>query len=278
MKTLFCLLPILLTFDTAIAGGACPSYHFIDVGSPDWVDNSKVIHGLQSKSNWFGISLGNFPNPNGIGAYPGISVVHQNSPAHLAGATFPGRARTNPPTADKVLSINGQPIRSARDGNHLIENAQGSLQIRYIPQNTNKEKTISISPRRRDPLVAALFKASNKQDCHGPALTTHSPLRKPILKAVFGNGRRFRCQTAHKHLQRIHNQIKPSPHSVGNESPIVVVRGTKRVLLSLVAGNHGKTICVPSQQFDGSKLTEKSALALHLKLTAAYTSHQHRYP
>ncbi|MCK4440526.1 MAG: hypothetical protein KAU90_00875 [Sulfurovaceae bacterium] len=120
------------------------------------------------------------------------------------------------------------------------------------------------SKKNKDPLLENLIKYSNKQDCvKAIQKETSFDLEQSIHKKSFINLKSFNCKSAYKKL----NSIK----SLQGEGNVVMIRGSHRVLISLVGE---KSFCIQSYSYDGARLNYNSLKRLYKRLLGNYINHK----
>lgn len=239
----------------AYAGDPCPiDFTFYDLGAPAWLDRDALLDGLISKDSWVGIS---FRDAEG-----GVTItnVSDASPAAKAGLKV----------GDVIAEAGGAAVQ---DHKAFAE------RLRAIPPGGSSplkirrgEATVEISLvlGRQDPFIGALIDYASSQEC---AAVTRGDLseagRQAAMQQMF-NGKRFRCEDAHKALAGA--DIAGTEYGPGD---IFIVRGSKRVIL---ANTGWASACVRAKQVDGPKLNSKKMKQVFDSLTKAYIEDRYINP
>lgn len=121
-----------------------------------------------------------------------------------------------------------------------------------------------VSQKNQDPLLESLIKYTNKQDCvKAIKKSTSFDLEQSIHKKSFINKKSFNCKGAYKKL----NSIK----SLQGEGKVVMIRGSHRILISLVGE---KSFCIQSSSYDGARLNDNRLERLYNRLLGNYINHK----
>ncbi|HHS92899.1 MAG TPA: PDZ domain-containing protein [Campylobacterales bacterium] len=234
------------------AGDPCPiGYEFYDLGVPKWLDKERVLDGLQSQSMWVGIS---YKTAKG-GAV--ITRVVKGSNAYKAGLKV----------KDIIQRMNGKSIQKTQDVSDGIDAKSIGDVLKFELLRSGEKRTINMKIGRKDPLFTQLSR--NLHGCNQVRIKHLKPEQKRnIQKKLFVNGKRFNCHNAHRELAKL-----KIFHGDGGE--LVMIRGSKRVLLSHVGE---KTLCVQSSKYDGANLSKKSLKKLSYELFDDYVQDRYRNP
>jgi len=120
------------------------------------------------------------------------------------------------------------------------------------------------SQKNQDPLLESFIKYINKQDCiKAVKKPTSFDLKQAIHKQSFIHLKSFNCRGASKKL----NSIK----ELQGGGKVVMLRGSRRVLISLVGG---KSFCIQSSSYDGVKLNDNNLEILYSRLLGNYINHK----
>jgi len=120
------------------------------------------------------------------------------------------------------------------------------------------------SKKDQDPLLESFIKYINKQDCiKAVKKPTSFDLKQAIHKKSFVHMKSFNCRGASKKL----NSIK----ELQGEGKVVMLRGSRRVLISLVGE---KSFCIQSSSYDGVKLNDNHLERLYSRLLGNYINHK----
>lgn len=234
------------------AGDPCPiSYKFYDTGVPKWLEKEKVLETLESQSMWVGIS---YKTAKG-GAV--ITHVAKGSNAQKAGLKL----------KDIIQTMNGKSIQKTQDVSDVIDAKKIGDVLKFELLRSGQKRTISMKIGRKDPLFTQLSR--NIHECNQVRIKyLNSEQKREVQKKLFVNGKRFNCQSAHQELSKL-----KMFHGYGGE--LVMIRGSKRVLLSHVGQ---KTVCIQSTKYDGINLNQKSLKQLSHKLFDDYIQDRYRNP
>ena len=245
------LILIVLWLSLLKAGDPCPiGYNFYDAGVPSWLDRSKILNELKSKKTWLGIAY------NDIEGRVEITNVFKQSPAEKAGIKV----------GDTIYALADKKIKRMHEFSDYFDIERKEIKIKIKRKGKVIEKKITLG--FRDPLLYAL-KEYIPEGCSDSQMKELSEKeRQEIYKKVISPLKRFDCKTAHKKLQK----MKLFTY---NEGQLVLIRGSKRVLL--IEPQWG-TVCLNSRDYDGKNLTKTTIKKLFLKLFDKYTNDRFENP
>ncbi len=242
---------------TAQAGDACPvSFVVNDQGTPPWLERDKVLDGLESQATWLGFI--DRQTKDGVV----LKHVYPGSPAAKAGLK----------TGHKLHDVNNVEVKTTKDLDRALRGIKPGQSISVVVHEPDDMlMDVDLTVGRRDPLVAALVRAGERTECAGATQGAYDgAAAKAIAATVFSEQRRFRCDDAHKLLMK-NAELK----DVLDPSQIIVVRGSKRVLLTSPGY---VTKCVSAKSYDGTKLTATAAKALFGTLSKGYIARRKANP
>lgn len=239
----------------AHAGDPCPvSFEVHDFGSPSWLDRDQVLSNLKSSRGWLGISYRD--KKDGVT----ITQIFPGSPALKAGIQ----------RGDIIKSVAGTAVSNQKQVNRAFDRFKPGDTIKMQVVRAGKPVNLSFQYARRDPLLFAMVEhMKGHDDCTDIDLKPNPDVdAKRFKRAIFGNGKRFQCTSAHRRLAKLFDDHH-------GDGMIVAVRGRKRVLLSLVGW---KTICIKSASVDGEKLSKKNVQSVFNRLTSAFVADRYANP
>lgn len=252
-----CLVLFMSSLSKVHAGDPCPiTYHFYDAGVPKWLDRDITLGKLNSKAPWLGITFHPEKTQRGSTGMS-LSRIHALSPAKKAGLEV----------GDIITEINGKAVLSEAHFDSLLAKVQPNQTIQLTIERGEQSKTqkVNLTTASADPLLKSFLHI--KQDCTNTRTTQLSKKDSQSLEPyLFTTQRGFRCKSAHKRLLK---------HSDYDEGDIVFIRGSRRVLMSVVGFD---TTCVNSADYDGSQLTKQHVQKLFNRATKKYTQYSHANP
>jgi len=240
----------------ARAGDPCPiDFAVYDFGTPSWLDRDKTLAALSSRSYWTGVSIYEYEGE------PRIYFVYDGTPAKAAGVFI----------GDRILSVAGVPVRDTDGAFAAFDTVDHQREFDLVVRRGDETKTLKLHRVLRDPFVTALAQADHGGwDCVTVDKKVPPSVDAAAFKtAVFGKGRRFQCKTAHKALRK----VIPDAHQ--HDGQVVVVRGRRRILISLVGRT---TRCVAASDYDGSLLTEQRLVSLFFEIAESLVAYRHAHP
>jgi hypothetical protein len=237
---------------TATAGDPCPiGFDFYDVGAPDWLDRDELLGALASKDSWIGLSFKS--SKDGIL----VTNVSDGSPAGKAGLA----------NGDVITALDGTAYTDHKAAGLFFRGKKPGDTIKVDLKRADRVETLTLKLGAQDPLVGALIDHAAAQECSDVSRANMTPEQTAEIRTkLFSKTRRFECKKAHRRLAKL---------DYLDEAAIVVVRGSKRVLISKVGW---ATTCVSAADFDGDKLTDKAVGKVFKRLTKAYVDDRHRNP
>ncbi|MGK0361497.1 MAG: hypothetical protein ACI9U2_003815 [Bradymonadia bacterium] len=264
MRSLFsCLLALSACLPAAaLAGDPCPiEFTFYDLGTPPWLEQSKLLDALTTKDSWLGMSFKtNAAVPGKAPAGVQVTNVSAGSPSAKAALK----------AGDVITAANGEPLLTFQAFNTLLDaTSPGSVLALQVTRDGKSEaKTLTLS--RQDPVLGALIREASKQECGAVTRGDASPswIAK-VQPHMYAKNKRFRCDDAGEAIAK----------ALGDDAlgagDTLLLRGSKRMLF--VAPGL-KTFCVSAKDYDGAKLTPAAVKGLFSKLTKAYIADRHANP
>lgn len=238
--------------ETAVAGDPCPiGFDFYDPGPPDWLDRNELLDGLASKDTWVGLSFRS--GADGVL----VTNVSATGPAAAAGIL----------QGDVLTTFDGVAVKEHKVAAAIFRAKKPRDSIKIDVKRRDKTETVTVTLGAQDPLVGAFIDHASAQECSSVSrVDTSADEAAQIRARIFSKTRRFECSAAHRKLAKL---------DFLEGSAIVVVRGSKRVLISKVGW---ATVCVAAADLDGDKLTDAAVGKVFRKLTRAYVKDRHDNP
>ena len=251
-----CFAVTILTCTSASAGDPCPiSFNLMDMGVTEGLNRDKVLKGLKSIQPRLGLR---YRSKNGSLRVTGTDL---GSAAEKAGLQ----------DGDIIQSIQGTSTTSERDANQVLDaNLAVGKALEFVVMRGQEKKTVTVIPTAADPLLWALVRWGNQQECAAVDYDDRSQQtteNAAAVRAATQKNGTLRCKGTHRRLQKVFGT-----HAGGE---IVLVRDQSKVLLSM---SGFRTMCVKASDYDGEKLTEKRVGKLFKQLTRSYIKDRYDNP
>ena len=169
---------------------------------------------------------------------------------------------------EEICIDNGQ----LKDVEVFFNGLEFGVPAKLMVRRDGKDIPLTITPVHRDPVPPSIVDAVQGTGCliFKRGLLTRA--QATLVHSTVLKNKRFQCKDAHLALAKI------EPFKGSQEQSLVMVRGTRRILLSVPGLYHGRTTCIKSTDYDGEKLTKQRLQAVFDRVAKPTIDDRHANP
>ena len=243
----------LLVSSPVYAGDPCPIRFDVYEAMLPWLNQADTLGALETKRQWLGITH------DSKDGFVHVIRIHEGSPAEKAGLK----------SGDLIL---GRHDGHLKDADAFFNGLEIDVPAKLMVRRDGKDIPLTITPGRRDPVPPGMVDAVKGTGCLIFKRGLLTLAQATLVHSTVLKNKRFQCKDAHLALAKI------DPFKGSQEQSLVIVRGTRRILVSVPGLYHGRTTCIKSADYDGKKLTKKRLQAVFDSVAKPTIDDRHANP